>query len=142
MTNSLKQSKRNKNVFVWNCFCVRKSDIGLLCILNGFQALAQTKADWNYFFTIFGCCFFYQGYLLYISTRVWVLRTPNAGQNRHFQHFCCKKPAKMLKMSISTSVWSAQHPNAGRNIQQVFQLSCTLRWEQLAAVSIFHTAPT
>ena len=30
--------------------------------------------------------------LLYISTSVWVLRTPNAGRNRLFQRFCCKKP--------------------------------------------------
>ena len=28
------------------------------------------------------------GGLLYISTSVWVLRTPNAGRNRLFQHFC------------------------------------------------------
>ena len=32
--------------------------------------------------------------LLYISTSVWVLRTPNAGQNGHFQRFLCKKPKK------------------------------------------------
>ena len=25
--------------------------------------------------------------MLYISTSVWVLRTPNAGRNSHFQHF-------------------------------------------------------
>ena len=36
--------------------------------------------------------------LLYISTSIWVLhtpkagRTPNAGRNSLFQHFCCKKP--------------------------------------------------
>ena len=30
--------------------------------------------------------------VLYISTNVWVLRTPNAGRNGHFQHFLCKKP--------------------------------------------------
>ena len=28
-------------------------------------------------------------YLLYISTSVWVLRTPNPGRNSHFQRFCC-----------------------------------------------------
>ena len=28
-------------------------------------------------------------WVLYIWTSVWVLRTPNAGRNNHFQHFCC-----------------------------------------------------
>ena len=32
--------------------------------------------------------------LLYISTSVWVLCTPNAGQNSHFQRFCGKKLKK------------------------------------------------
>ena len=32
--------------------------------------------------------------LLYILTSVWLLRTPNAGQNGHFQRFLCKKPKK------------------------------------------------
>ena len=27
--------------------------------------------------------------VLYISTSVWVLHTPNAGQNLHFQRFLC-----------------------------------------------------
>ena len=27
--------------------------------------------------------------LLYIQTSVWMLRTPNAGRNIHFQHFLC-----------------------------------------------------
>ena len=78
--------------------------------------------------------------LLYISTSVWVLHTPNAGRNIQFLQstsvlvqtlknvflavFCCKflaffcfLPLKMLKLDILTSVWSAQHPIAGRNIQ-------------------------
>ena len=29
--------------------------------------------------------------VLYILTSVWVLRTPNAGRNSHFQRFFCKK---------------------------------------------------
>ena len=51
--------------------------------------------------------------LLYISTRVWVLRTPNAGRNSHFQCFYaanlllfCSFSAfqkKMLKITILTS---------------------------------------
>ena len=32
--------------------------------------------------------------LLYISTSVWVLHTPKAGWNSHFQHFCAKKVKK------------------------------------------------
>ena len=32
--------------------------------------------------------------LLYILVSVWVLRTPNAGRNSHFQRFLCKKPKK------------------------------------------------
>ena len=43
--------------------------------------------------------------LLYISTSVWVLRTPNAGWNSHFQRFCCKKPKKQ---------------EICRNLQQIF----------------------
>ena len=35
--------------------------------------------------------------LLYILTSVWVLRTPNAGWNLHFQHFCAKKLKKYKK---------------------------------------------
>ena len=30
--------------------------------------------------------------MLYILTIVWVLGTPNAGRNGHFQRFLCKKP--------------------------------------------------
>ena len=62
--------------------------------------------------------------MLYILTTVWVLRTPNAGGNSHFQRPFCKKTffsffaEKPQKMTISTSVWSAQNPNAGRNLQQ------------------------
>ena len=33
---------------------------------------------------------------MYISTRVWVLRTPNAGRNGHFQRFLCKKTKKVF----------------------------------------------
>ena len=32
--------------------------------------------------------------VLYISTSVWVLRTPNTGRNNNFQHFLCKKAKK------------------------------------------------
>ena len=79
--------------------------------------------------------------MLYILTSVWVLRTPNAGHNSHFQHvlvqslknlffakfsskflsflrFLSFSVQKMLKITISTSVWGAQHPNTGHNIQQ------------------------
>ena len=63
--------------------------------------------------------------LLYISTSVWVLRTPNAGRNSHFGPtsinmnlvFFRFLTQKTLKMTISTSAWGAQDPNAGRNIQ-------------------------
>ena len=84
--------------------------------------------------------------LLYIMTSVWVLRTPNADWNSHFQFFLCKKlkkrlylqtskiyhshsfihsfiiffiiKQKLLKITISTSIWGAQHPNTGGNMQQ------------------------
>ena len=32
--------------------------------------------------------------VLYILTSVWVLYTPNYGQNSHFQHFLCVKAQK------------------------------------------------
>ena len=35
--------------------------------------------------------------VLYISTSVWVRRTPNAGRNSHFQCFLCKKAEKNKK---------------------------------------------
>ena len=34
-------------------------------------------------------------HVLYISTSVWVLRTPNAGRNSHFQHFFMQKRKKI-----------------------------------------------
>ena len=37
--------------------------------------------------------------VLYISTSVWVLRTPNAGRMSHFQHFLCKKAEKNKKFA-------------------------------------------
>ena len=50
--------------------------------------------------------------LLYISTSVWLLHTPNAGCNMLFQFFCAKN-----------SIWSVQNPNAGRNIQHKFKIT-------------------
>ena len=35
--------------------------------------------------------------VLYISTSVWMLRTPKAGLNSHFQHFAAKNLKKTLK---------------------------------------------
>ena len=70
-----------------------------------------------------------QSPLLYISTSVWVLGTPNTGRNSHFQQKSLLLWAifdlyffaeKTLKMTISTSVWRVQHPNADQNIQQSF----------------------
>ena len=42
-------------------------------------------------------------FMLYISTSVWVLRNPNAGRNRHFQRFCCKKPSKSKNFAANFS---------------------------------------
>ena len=39
------------------------------------------------------------GLCLYISTSVWVLRTPHARRNSHFQRFCCKKPKYSKKFA-------------------------------------------
>ena len=38
--------------------------------------------------------FKFVSWVLYISTSVWVLRTPNANQNSHFQRFSAKKQKK------------------------------------------------
>ena len=49
-------------------------------------------------------------YLLYISTSVWVLGTPNAGRNSHFQHKAEKtqKNDKLgVKFSIQTFFWAS-----------------------------------
>ena len=37
-------------------------------------------------------------YVLYILISIWVLHTPNAGQNNHDQHFCVKKLKKKHKI--------------------------------------------
>ena len=37
--------------------------------------------------------------MLYISTKVWVLRNPYTGQNSHFQRFLCKKAKKCKKFA-------------------------------------------
>ena len=43
--------------------------------------------------------------VLYISTSVWVLRTPNARRNSHLQRFLCKKALKKQEIcSIIISV--------------------------------------
>ena len=39
--------------------------------------------------------------VLYILASVWVLSTPNAGWNSHFQCFCCKKPKKCKKFAAN-----------------------------------------
>ena len=49
------------------------------------------------------CAFFYSKVILpidmlYISTSVWVLCTPNAGQNLNFQHFSCLEAKKRKKV--------------------------------------------
>ena len=44
------------------------------------------RCQWSWFFRYSMCCV---SHMLYISTSVWLLRTPNAGQNSHFQHFYC-----------------------------------------------------
>ena len=41
--------------------------------------------------------------MLYISTSVWVLRTPNVGRYSHFQRFCCKKPKTSKKFAANFS---------------------------------------
>ena len=38
-------------------------------------------------------------HLLYILTSVWVLRTPNAGRNSHFQRFWLQKARKSKKFA-------------------------------------------
>ena len=54
--------------------------------------------------------------LLYILTSVWVLRTPNAGRNSHFQRFCCKKLKKQEICSkfLQKTVFLSLRQNAGR----------------------------
>ena len=58
--------------------------------------------------------------MLYILTSIWVLWTPNAGQNSHFHHFLCLKAKKMQK--VTNLDWNLAkivfflilHQNAGR----------------------------
>ena len=55
--------------------------------------------------------------LLYISTSVWVLRTPNAGPNSHFQRFLLQKAKKSKKFAANfckKQVFLSLHQNAGR----------------------------
>ena len=54
--------------------------------------------------------------LLYILTSVWVVRTPNAGQNSNYQHFLCKKAKKSKKFAAKfckKQVFLSLHQNAG-----------------------------
>ena len=44
--------------------------------------------------------------LMYNLTRVWMLRTPNAGLNLYFQHFLWQKAEKMQKSKKFTSKFS------------------------------------
>ena len=51
--------------------------------------------------------------MLYISTSVWVLRTPNAGQNLHFQHCLCYKAEKKFAAKFSKKMdFLSLHQNA------------------------------
>ena len=55
--------------------------------------------------------------MLYILTSVWVLRTPNTGQNSHFQRFCAKrwknakKVANVFVQENLTWLWNSTHSN-------------------------------
>ena len=54
--------------------------------------------------------------MLYISTSVWVLRTPNAGWNSHFHFFFAKKLKKSKKYAANfckKHVFLSLHQNAG-----------------------------
>ena len=63
------------------------------------------------------------GLWLYISTSIWVMRTPNVGWNSHFQHFLCKRNKFDAKFSKQTFFLSL-HQNAGQvfysQLEQVF----------------------
>ena len=55
--------------------------------------------------------------LLYISTSVWVLRTPNAGRNSHFQCFLRKKAKKRQEICskiLQKTRFLSLHHNAGQ----------------------------
>ena len=45
---------------------------------------------------------------MYISTSVWVLRTPSAGRNSNFQRFLCKKLLYIAAVSCSPNAYSSR----------------------------------
>ena len=60
-------------------------------------------------------------HVLYILTSVWVLGTPNAGQNSNFQpnkQKKAKKKKEILSKIYQKTRFLSLHQNAGRNIQQ------------------------
>ena len=71
--------------------------------------------------------------MLYISTSVWVLHTPNAGQNLHYKCFSRRKAIKMQKKIVAKfckkQAFLTLYQNAGpvffgRNIQQLDETFC------------------
>ena len=74
--------------------------------------------------------------LLYILTSVWVLLTPNAGPNLHFQHFCAKVfTSNNPKMTQSYSVLQLFRIKHSTSILvQALQTVCLLNF----AANIFY----
>ena len=67
-------------------------------------------------FFVFLCPWSFELWLLYISTSVLVLRTPNAGWNSHFQCFYAKKLKKQEIWSkfLQKTGFLSLHQNAGQ----------------------------
>ena len=61
-------------------------------------------------------------YLLFILTSVWVLRTPNAGRNNHFQHFFCKKARNLQQISAKNMFFGNKTADQrfGANLKNLF----------------------
>ena len=70
--------------------------------------------------------------VLYISTSIWVLRTPKAGQNMLFTCFLCKKAEKGRKSKKIDAkfdkkmVYLSLHQNTGRGFY--YQKKCVGRF--------------
>ena len=73
--------------------------------------------------------------LLYIWTSIWQLRTPNAGQESHFQHFFVLKSLKKMQKEVTNleqnlrkNVFLILHQYAGRVFYS--QKMLTKRWSK------------
>ena len=108
-----------------------------LCVVVSYSAYLTKIRKPNFWFKLINdSLLVFHKQLLYISTSVWVLRTPNDGRNSHFQRFCCKnrkKARNLQQISAKNSFFLHLHQNAGRLFysQKMVEIYNTHSWYTL-----------